>query len=262
MKDFLKKHVALVVIILAVLIAATNYLVYPLFIKRQLNIIEVPVATTTLSETTKIDESMITYVEMVDDYLPSGVALTKEYLIGKYVKEDCTIAENGFFYAEYLSDTETALGKIYRELNEGEVAYNLAVSAKYMENNAIIEGQYIAVYVHIPHETEAGKEYIFGQIADNVRVLAISEDKTVVTLALQEDDVAYFNLAALMGNNSNGEDTTIFLPTVNSGSDTNEYSFNSAYDINSLRGYIADNNNILNLPVIDYMPEVEVEVDE
>lgn len=43
LKEFLRRHSYILLIVVALLIAGTNYLIYPVFIKKNLDLIEVPV---------------------------------------------------------------------------------------------------------------------------------------------------------------------------------------------------------------------------
>lgn len=252
MINFLKRHVGVVIIIVAFIVSAMCYIFVPMFVKKELRVVYVPISTIQINETTKIKEEMITEIEMMNEYLPSSIITNKDNIIGKYVKNDCTIAPNQFFYKELLVDEEIAMGKIFRELRENEIAYNLTVDPQWIQNDNIHLNQLINVYVHFTNEIEkGGQNYIFGQLAENIRVIGISEDSTIITLALSEEDVALFNLAYLI------EDSSItFVPTTYFNSNgALEYN-TQYYDINATKNYIKEHSTILNIPVIE--DEIEI----
>lgn len=203
-KEILKKYVYIVVIVIALLVAGTYYLIVPLFINQKLNVVTVPVAVEKIPEATRITEDMIQEMEIIDGYLPNNVVTDPTKLIGLYVKKGTLIAKDGFFYVDYLANEEQTLGNIYTSLEEGEYAYNLQTSERWLANGNINIGQYINLYIsfnYLSLQTDIVDENIeqlnsvFGQLAENVRVIAISEDKTVVTLACKEEQISIIRLA-------------------------------------------------------------------
>lgn len=255
--NYLKKHVGLVVALVALIIALINYLIFPLFIKKQMNIINVPISIKTINETTKITDKDVVVIEMTKEYLPKGIILNKDDIVGKYVKNDCTIPTNGFFYKELITTEEITMGKIFRELRDNEIAYNLNVDPQWVQNDNIHINQFINVYVHFTYkDIKGGQNYIFGQLAENVRVIGISEDSTIITIALSEEEIAYFNLAYLL------EDSNIaFVPTTYFNSN-GAIDYNTKYyDINATKEYIRNNSTILNIVNIDE-PAESIEISE
>lgn len=240
-KEFLKKYVAIVVILVALLVAGTNYLIYPLFIKKQLNIVTVPIATEKIGESTKITEDMIEEMEIIDGYLPENVVTDKEKLVGLYVKQGCVVATKGFFYTEFLANEKQTLGTIYSNLKENEYAYNLAVDDRWTKNGNIQQGQTINLYFTYSYLDEQEIVHnVFGQLAENVRVIAVSEEKTVLTLAVPEEDLAYIKLTEeIIAQCKDGVSHQI-IPMAYFDS-ANNLSYNTEYyDIQQTRSWIND----------------------
>lgn len=253
MKEFLKKHISLVVIIIAIIIAGTNYLVYPLFIKKDMQLVEVPVAIAKINEQTKITPELITKVEVVENYLPTNVIRDEKQILGKYVTNDSAIATGGFFYNDLIADEMYIMGDAMNKLKEDEFAYSIQVDSKNVLNVDFKVGHLINVYFDSTYNDENNiLHHVFGQIAENKRIIAINEDRTNITLALNEDEIAYFGLAEDFSNSR-------LIPCLYYDS-LGEYDAHTEYyDINGMRNYIDEKSTILAKNIIS----VELEgVDE
>lgn len=253
MKNLFKRHSWIILIIIAIVIAGTNYLVYPVIIKKQLNLVEIPVAKQTIEETTLITDDMLTTISIAKDYLPLNVETDKENIVGKYSGLNATIAPNGFFYKELLTNDISLYGNTFHSLNDGEWAYTIAVSSKNNQNNLLNEGEYISVFYYEEYENDDyTKAYEVGQLAENVRILNVSSavnDAQYVTLAIPEKDVAYFTLAEQYGH---------IYPVVNYASNSKDGHITDVYDIESTKSMLKDKNMIIEHVQEEAMPEVIV----
>ena len=247
MKKFLKKHISLVVIIVAIIVAGTNYLVYPLFIKKDMQLVEVPVAIAKINEQTRITPELITKVEVVENYLPSSVIKDENQIIGKYVANDSAIATGGFFYNDLLSDEQYVMGNVMYKLYDNEYAYSIQVDSKDVLNSDIKVGHLINIYVSFSYQDENNiSHFVFGQIAENKRVVAINEDRTNITLALNEDEIAYFNLA------ERGLSNSKLIPALYFDSLGIKGTYTEYYDIIGMKNYMLEKATILDRSVVLY----------
>ena len=262
-KEYLRKYVYLVVIAVALLIAGTNYLIYPMFIKKNMNIVKVPVAVEKISGATRIEETMITEMEIIDGFLPENVVTDKDKLNGLYVKKGAMVPSNGFFYSDCLSNEEQTLGTMFSNLNENEYAYNLSCKSRWVENDNIRVGQYINVYfvfnylnsqVYLPDENAKATpvqnvdiKNVFGQLAENVRVLALSSDKTTITLALTEEQIAQINLAEqfLESTRINNQNMGEIIPMIYFNSNMTQDHNTEYYDIDKTINWIMSKSEII-----------------
>lgn len=245
MKEFLKKHVSLVVIIIAIIIAGTNYLVYPLFIKKDMQLVEVPVAIAKINEQTKITPELITKVEVVENYLPANVIRDENQILGKYVANDSAIAMSGFFYNDLIVDEMYVMGDAMNKLNEGEYAYSIQVDSKNVLNVDFKIGHLINVYVDFTYNDENNiLHHVFGQIAENKRIIAINEDRTNITLALNEDEIAYFSLIEDLSNSK-------IVPSLYYDSLGNNNASTEYYDIFGMKNYMDEKSTILAKNIIN-----------
>ena len=239
-KNFLKRFKAVVVIIVACLVALANYLLYPTFIKKDLELIEVPIALTTISSGTLITDEMVTTILTNKDVIPENITFAKEEIVGKYVKANYTLPANSFFYNESIAKEKDALGNIYYKLSEGEMAYTLLFEEKYNIDSKFKVGQYIDLYYQGVVPSDVGANYLIGKLDSNIRIinLVVDDSETYLTLAIKEDDLAYYAIAEELGN---------IIPTVDYQAN-GIFDQKEIYDENSLREYLEGESYILLLP--------------
>lgn len=254
-KGFLKRHSFIVVFIVALIIAAANYMVYPLFISHDLNLVSVPIAKDTILEGSQITEEMLSSVSIAVELLPSGIAIQKDDIIGLFVASNATVPKNGFFYVESLSNEETAMGHAYKKLSEGEFAYTMEVAAVYDQNSILKEGQLVDIYFNCEYEkTDAENPensvpnaVIFGLLKENARIISVvdSGEARFVTYALSEEDISCFEIARHMAKSYKGE----IYPLVYYGSNASLEKTNTfMYDEEGLRVWLKDKAQIFEYP--------------
>lgn len=223
------------VLLIAVVVAGTNYLVYPTFIKRDLQLVEVPVANRTLNETTQIDETMLTSVAIAVDYIPSQIITDKEAILNMYVQRGTSIPANGFFYGEQLTTVEEMFGENYAKLDDGKSIYALEYDAKNNVGGTFKKGLYVNIYYVQDYESSYGtKEAVFGQIAEKAKILDVDAEKNVLILEVNGEDISYFEICSKYGK---------VIPSVDSYSNTIDKS-TDFYDIDELKYYLDDKARI------------------
>jgi len=252
-KNFFKKNSFLVVFIIALVIAISNYLIYPVFISKDLKLIDVPVAKETIKEGSLITDEDITFVQISEELLPSGIVISKDYLIGKYIMQNNAVPKNGFFYLEVLTDKEEILGGIFKELNDGEFSYTQEISSLYDQNENLKVGQLVDIFFDCeyqkidrdnPNNTEENA-VVYGLLKENARIVGLVDngDTRYVTYALKEDDLGYFTIAEHMAKNYKGK----IIPLVSSESG-NQMIKSNLYDVDSLRAWLKDKGNLMTIP--------------
>lgn len=199
-KQFLKKFKAILIVLIAVVIALANYLLYPVFIKKDMQLIEVPVVNVTINPGTKITEDMLDVQLTNKDMIPENVVLTKEEIIGNYTTINYTVPQKGFIYKEALSSEKQTLGNIYYGLSDGQVAYTIKMDAYQYKDGKFKVGQFIDIYFRSEIPQKAGKDYVVGKLQNNVKIISISQDDgTYITLAMSQEDLKYYLIAEKIG---------------------------------------------------------------
>jgi len=238
MKDFFKKYKAVLILVIAMLIALTNFLVYPTFIKKDLGLVDVPVVKETLSQGQMITEDMLTTVTTSSEYLPQGIITDKTKLVGKYVKVGYTIPANGFVYSEQISTEKKAMGSIFGSLEENEDAYTIRIDNRFNKSDKLKTGQLIDLYFYTTIESSNTVKYVIGKFTDNARIIGLEEEEkySYVTIAIKEEEVAYYLLAEQVG---------YFLPILTYEANGQTISTTEVYDVQTTRAFVKANNTIL-----------------
>lgn len=235
MKKFLKRHSFIIVVVITFLIAATNYLIYPVFISNQLKLVDVPVVKVDVPERTKITEEMLTTISTNLELIPANVITDKAEIIGKYTKTDYTIPGNSFVYSASLTDEVDMFGKQFEELDDGKFAYIIPISETDSQDQTIEEGMMINLYCNYNYiDDDNVKQNMFGLLVDSVKVIDVSEG--LITLAVDEEDLAYIRLAQINGN---------VFPHISSYSGNDAYNGSNVFDKASLKQFIDDDNEIM-----------------
>lgn len=254
-KGFLRRHSFIVVFIVALIIAVANYIVYPLFISHDLNLVSIPIAKETITEGSQITEDMLSSVSIAVELLPPGIALQKDEIVGLFVANNATVPRNGFFYVESLSNEEAAMGSAYKELLDGEFAYTMEVPAVYDQNSSLKPGQLVDIYFNCEYEKTDSEQpensipnaVLFGLLKENARIISVVDngETRFVTYALTEEDIFYFEVAEHMAKNYKGE----IYPLVYFGTNGSlERVSTYMYDEDSLRVWLKDKAILFEYP--------------
>lgn len=199
-KNFLKKYKAVLIVLVAVLVALSNYLLYPVFIKKDMQLIEVPVVNVTITPGTKITEEMLSTQLTNKDMIPENVVLSKDEVVGNYTTVNYTIPQKGFIYKEALSSERQTFGDIFYGLSNETVAYTVKVDAHQYVDGKFKVGQLIDIYFRCEVPQESGKDYVVGKLQNNVKIISVtSNDGVYLTLEISQKDLEYYLIAEKIG---------------------------------------------------------------
>lgn len=268
-KEFLRRHSFLLIIFIAIIVAATCYLVYPTLITRQLKLVDVPVANQTIEQNTQITNEMISTIQINKDFLPEGIVYDKETIVGMYVDNGYTIPKNGFVYKEQLCDVAYLYGKTFARLSEGEYAFPFELEKEYVYLSAdgiLKPGEYINIYLQREYtDDEDNEKHIVGLLAEHIKVINVSSsDTSKITLAVTEEQISDL----LVGLAVTDKDDAELVPMLNYQSASAEFVKSTFFDIEQTRKYISSFVDLQNLvteieeteeqeePDVYYQPEV------
>jgi len=204
-KNFFKRNSFLLILILGFLIAGANYLLYPTIIKKDLNLVDVPVAVTQINESTEITELMITTTSVTKEFLTDSIITDKDELIGKYVANNCTIPAGAFFYKTELADRGELVGNVVDALGENQATYTIELDDSEASTNAYQIKQTVNIYGILEYEKENRfKSYAFGELVHEAKIIAISYNQSTnvakeITLAVDIEDLSYLHLVDELG---------------------------------------------------------------
>ncbi len=198
-----------VVIIIALVIAGINYLSYPLLLDIKLAAVAVPVARQTLSPYQQISAEDIVYVQMPKTYLDASIITDSSEIVGKYVRADCTVAANAFFYQDLIATSQQAEGSSGSQLQSRQMAYSLAVDDIASTNDTLVNGGYVDLYFKDTRMVNGISKAVIGLLCEKVCIKGLyGTDSTPVTgsghiryivVALDEEQLDYVMRAAAIG---------------------------------------------------------------
>jgi len=147
------------------------YLGSKIYIDNRLELIDVPVAISNLSPRTKITESDITIVKMPKAYLPQGLIMDSESLVGQYTLMSTTIPKGSFIYDVMVETVEEAKDYPSLLLKEGQVVYALEVDLKNTSGNTLQPFQSVDLYVSLVNN----RVTVVDQLISHVRILSLKD---------------------------------------------------------------------------------------
>lgn len=195
------------------------YLGSKLFIDNRLQLIDVPVAISDLSPRTQITENDITMVKMPKAYLPQGLILDKESLVGQYTLMSTTIPKGSFIYDAMVETVEDAKDYPSLLLKEGQVVYALEVDLKNTSGNTLVPFQSVDLYVSLVNN----RVTVVDQLISHVRILSLKDKNgkdiekptdlpKLMLIALDQQQVTILTKAIRLGD-------LIITPSAKSGND-------------------------------------------
>ena len=250
-KKFLKKNSFIVILMIAVLIAGTNYLIYPVFIKSNLSLSDVPIALKESPEGTMITDDMIGVISIDKSFLPEGIVMEKDEIVDHYSKIDHTIPVNSFLYSDSLSEAEEVYGPQYGKLSKGKYAFDIVnngqISLIYdIKNQIIKEGMNINVYYRQQFINSNKEEaYYVGLLAEECKVVNVDSD--TITIAVNEEDLPYLITAQAKGT---------LIPLTSWQSTMADWSNTVIFDISQTKDHLRDDYGEFftrqDAPIVEY----------
>lgn len=248
-KRFLKKYKAIVIVLIAVIVALANYLLYPTFIKKDMQLIEVPITKQEMVPGTKISEDMLDVFLTNKDMIPENVILNKEEVVGNYTAANYSIPQKSFIYKEAITSEKQALGNIYYELSDGQVAYTIKIDTHQYKDKKFKAGQVIDTYFRCEVPQKSGKDYVVGKLQNSVKVISVSDaDGVYITLAMSQKDLEYYLIAEKIGE---------VIPILDIEADGIE-SEEKVFSIDSTRQYLETKATVLIIPENTSVEEIEI----
>jgi len=154
-----------------IVLLCLSYLGSKIYVDSRLNLIQVPVASKTITPRTKLTESDFVMIKMPKAYLQETIVLDPKELIDKYTLVSSEIPAGSVFYASMIESLENAKDYPSLLLKEKQVVYALDVDLKMTSGNTLQPFQKIDLYVALVdnHLT------IVDRLIANVRILSLKD---------------------------------------------------------------------------------------
>ena len=182
-------------------IALYFYLDYRLGMK------EVAIAKYSLKNRTLISEDEIEFVKVPEAYLNEEVLVSKEDIVGKYVKINTLVPKGSFFYKGALDDYENIKDKLGNELLEDEVNFDISANNIKVNQAYLTKGMYVDIYLTINTD-----KVLSDLLINNVRIIGLYDNNyheikdydidsylQDISLAVNKEALPYLNKAEVIG---------------------------------------------------------------
>ena len=234
-RAILQKHLSLVIVLIALIVALTNYLVYPAFINKQLDLVEIPIVNTEIVPNTQITKEHLSYISFPIDALPVNILNNENDIVGMFTKDNMTLVKGSFFYSAAITTKEQAVGTLPYDLSVGQAAYTIVIDQTDGIKNNLKKGQYIDLYFLADKVKSNTEKIISGMVLEHVRVIDIkvnnNEEAEYAVLAIEETDVDSLMIAETIGQ---------IIPMINWQSGSDLHQKDQIYDIDGLKNLLRD----------------------
>lgn len=209
-------------------IVILNYLIFNIAIKKELDMVKIPVAKQTIYPRSKISEKDIMFIEVPSVFIDDNFYTDPSDIINKYTDIRAVMPKSSLFYKELLFEEKMLPDYPAILLNEGQVAYNMATNLVKLSGNSIVLGQKVDIYTTISKRNE---KPIVDLLVNAVRVIGVKDKKGIdinnpdsskiphiVLLALDEelmpivraaDEIAELELVAYSHKSSNSGESIL-----------------------------------------------------
>lgn len=203
-KLFVKKHKAIISMVLISGIAIAFYLSYQSAVAHAKQLIPVPVTNKYMSSGQTIQESDITYIELPAAAIIGNIYTDPQEIVGKAVSSYDSLAENSLFYKALIKPAEEMKDVSLYELKAGEIAIPVNTDIQSSYANSILPGHQIDLYFSgtgiEPNSEDQKEKVVYGELVEAARVLAVYDeagvkmgqldagDATTIVVALSYED--------------------------------------------------------------------------
>lgn len=171
-----------------------NFLVFNIALKREVDLVKIPVAKHTIYPRMKLTEEDITYIEVPSAIIKDDFLLKDEDIIGMYSDIRTTIPLNSPFYSEVLFEEKDLPDYPSILLKENQVVYNLNSDLVKLSGNSIVVGQKVDIFT--THSIRKEKP-IVDMLVSDVRVVGVKDKKGLDVSHPDSNGIPYIVLLAL-----------------------------------------------------------------
>lgn len=153
-----------------------NYLIFNIAIKKELDMVKIPVVKQTIYPRSKISEKDISFIEVPSVFIDDNFYTDTFDIINKYTDIRAVMPKSSLFYKELLFEEKMLPDYPAILLNDGQVAYNMATDLIKLSGNSIVLGQKVDIYTTISKRNE---KPIVDLLVKSVRVIGVKDKKGI-----------------------------------------------------------------------------------
>ena len=224
----------ILVIIIAFVVSAINYLCYPLISDLQREMVTVGVVNGELKEYSIIEETDIRYIKIEKNNIPQNVITDSSAIIGMMVKDGFTLTDGMYFYKDSICKKEDITSPAAANIETGKYLLTLKLDRITSTDNSLRPGQFIDVY-YIGNDSRLKTSIITGMIVKKAQIQQVSDDGGYLycTISLSEEQLDYCLRASEIGR---------LQPFISSNSFDNEVVDEQYYSLTRIKAYIDENS--------------------
>lgn len=157
-------------------IVILNYLIFNIAIKKELDLIKIPVVKHTIYPRSKISEKDIGFIEVPSVFIDDNFYTDTADIINKYTDIRAVMPKSSLFYKELLFEEKMLPDYPAILLNDGQVAYNMTTNLVKLSGNSIVVGQKVDIYTTI---SKRNQKPIVDLLVNAVRVIGVKDKKGI-----------------------------------------------------------------------------------
>lgn len=170
------------------------------------NYVSAYVSSHNIAQRSFIEEKDIMEIKAPREYLTDDVYLTKEDILGKYVKLSYSIPKGSLFYKSSMEADIKDLANTL--LMDKQVNYDIYTNEVKVNTGNLLEGVYVDVYLTINNKDHP----ISNLLLSNCRITGLYDNNgkqilnydhdsrvSIISIAIEKGDVAILNKALLLG---------------------------------------------------------------
>ena len=155
------------IICLIILVIAYNYR-----INQATNLINVPVAATTLEARTEITEKSYKTIKVASSLITDNVITSTNDLLNHYVDYNTFIPEGSLFYKSAVVEWSSMPDSAWSNISNDNTIVSFPVNATTTYGNSIFPGDKIDLY----YQTYDEEKLVLGKLIEGIEVLAVKDD--------------------------------------------------------------------------------------
>lgn len=175
-------------------IVILNYLIFNIALKKEVDLVKIPVVKETIYPRSKISEKDIMFVEVPSVFISDNFYVNKKDIVNKYTDIRAMMPKSSLFYKELLFEEKMLPDYPAILLNDNQVAYNMATDLIKLSGNSIVVGQKVDIYSTYHKRNE---KPIVDLLIKSVRVIGVKDKKGFDIFNPNSNGMPYIVLLAI-----------------------------------------------------------------
>lgn len=151
-----------------------NYLIFNISLKKEINLVKIPVVSKTIYPRSKITEADIEFIEVPSAFVNDNFYINKKDIINKYTDIRALMPKSSLFYKELLFEEKNLPDYPAILLNDQQVAYSMTTDLIKLSGNSIVVGQKVDIYTTYHEYSE---KPVVDLLVKSVRVVGVKDSK-------------------------------------------------------------------------------------